>query len=225
MNRKTEYLKKKIEEMKNTKVAEAGATIGEIVQRERQEKWVNNHVEAIINTVLAMHNRWDSFGGPRFEKYQHVYYDTNTLYKLKELIENRTESEFCDEVLGFNITKNHNWRYLMLCDMVDAFIKYQEDRGLESDNDAMMKWAEEFDASNENDPIINIKYVGLATVQNLRLCLGTDTIKPDVHVKNALAEIGLGDEVQICELVSELTGIPRRELDQIFWKWGLKSTM
>ena len=62
--------------------------------------------------------------------------------------------------------------------------------------------------------------MGLATVQNLRMCLGIDTVKPDVHIKNALKKIGLGSEVEICELISELTGYKCIELDQIFWHWG-----
>lgn len=224
MNQIAEDLKKKIEDMQNTKVNSSEETIGEKVRREKQDKWVNNHVEAIVNTILAMHQRWESTAEPRFLKYQKEHHDIDTLYKMRDFINTKSEKEFCKEILGFNITKNQNWRYEMLKDMVNAFIKYQEDMQLESDEAAMLKWANEFELSNENDPIMSINQVGLATVQNLRLCLGINTIKPDVHIKNALVNIGLGNDVQICELVSELTGIPCRDLDQIFWHWGQKQS-
>lgn len=214
-----ENLKEKIEEMQNTIISNSEETIHEKVNREQNDKWTENHVEAIVNTVLAMRQNWDKIAEPRFLEYQKNYH-ISTLEKMNELIDSMDEKEFCDKVLGLNISKDNYWRYNMLKDMVNAFIEYQKENGLESDNEAMLKWAKEFDYSNENDPIRSINNVGLATVQNLRMCLGINTVKPDVHVKNALKEIGLGNETQICELVSELTGISCRDLDQIFWLWG-----
>lgn len=221
MTLRTENLIETIKKMQSTKIHDIDETVGEMAKKGSQEEWTSNHVEAIINTVLAMRNRWNSFGEPRFEEYQCKYSHIDTLYKLKDLMNEHNEKDFCNKVLGFNITKDNNWRYEMLRDLIDAFIKYQQEMGLESDRDAMIKWAIEFDPSIiENDPVVKINNVGLATIQNLRLCLGIDTIKPDVHVKNALVKIGLGNEVQVCELISELTGVSCRELDQIFWIWG-----
>ena len=220
MTAKIDNLKQKIEYMQSTKINNSEETIREKVKREQNDKWTNNHVEAIVNTVLAMRQNWDKIAEPRFLKYQENYQHISTLEKMNELIDSMDEKEFCDKVLGLNISKDNYWRYNMLKDMVNAFIEYQKENGLESDNEAMLKWAKEFDYSNENDQIICINNVGLATVQNLRMCLGINTVKPDVHVKNALEEIRLGNEIQICELVSELTGISCRDLDQIFWLWG-----
>ena len=56
-------------------------------------------------------------------------------------------------------------------------------------------------------------------MQNLRLVCGIDTAKPDVHVKRALKEIGLGNEIEVVELISDLTGYSTVELDQILWHW------
>jgi hypothetical protein len=224
MTAKIDDLKQKIEDMQNTKMNNSEETIHEKVKREKNDKWTENHVEAIVNTVLAMRQNWDEVAEPRFFKYQENYHYISTLKKMNELIDSMDEKEFCDKVLGLNISKDNYWRYNMLKDMVNAFIEYQKENRLESDNEAMLKWAKEFDYSNENDPIRSIKNVGLATVQNLRMCLGIDTVKPDIHVKNALEEIGLGNEIQICELVSELAKIPCRELDQIFWLWGQNKT-
>jgi hypothetical protein len=106
--------------------------------------------------------------------------------------------------------------------MVKAFIEYQKENGFDSDKEAMMDWAIKCNLSQlEEDFIGKLNNVGLATVQNLRMCLGIDTIKPDVHIINALKKIGLGNEVEICELISELTGYKCIELDQIFWHWDI----
>lgn len=109
----------------------------------------------------------------------------------------------------------------MLNDMVKAFIEYQKENGFNSDREAMMDWAKKCNLSQlkEEDIIGRLDKVGLATVQNFRMCLGIDAVKPDVHIINALKKIGLGNEVEICELISELTEYKCIELDQIFWDW------
>lgn len=224
MDTKVDFIKRKIEEMGKQVVLDKNTTVGEIAQNSFQENWVNNHVEAIINTVLAMRQKWKETAEPRFEEYQKKFQDINTLYELDKLIKSKSETNFCKEVLGLNINKENNWRYIMLYDMVNAFLEYQKEKGFSSDREAMMDWARNCNLSKlENDPIGGLTNVGLATVQNLRMCLGIDTIKPDVHIISALKEIGLGNEVEICELISELTGRKCRELDQIFWNWGINS--
>ena len=221
MNQKIDLLKMQIENMREIVIKNENVTIGEFVEKNIHEDWTKNHVEAIINTVLAMRNRWKETAEPRFVKYQKNYSNIKTLYDLDNLIRNLSESEFCKKVLDMNITKNNNWRYEMLCDIVKAFIVYQKENGLNSDKEAMMDWAIKCNLSQlENDVIGKLNNVGLATVQNLRLCFGIDTVKPDVHIINALKKIGLGNEVEICELISELTGYKCIELDQIFWNWG-----
>lgn len=222
MSKKIDLLKMQIENMRENVMENENMTIGEFVENNIQENWTTNHVEAIINTVLAMRQRWKETAEPRFIKYQKKYTCINTLYDLDNLIRDSSELEFCKNVLDMNITKNDNWRYKMLCGMVKAFIEYQKENGFDSDKEAMMDWAIKCNLSQlENDVIGRLNNVGLATVQNLRMCLGIDTIKPDVHIINALKKIGLGNEVEICELISELTGYKCIELDQIFWHWGI----
>lgn len=224
MDTKVDFFIRKIEKMEKQVVFDKNTTVGDIAKNSIQENWVNNHVEAIINTVLAMHQKWKETAKPRFEKYQKQFEHIDTLYELDKLIKNKSEADFCKKVLGLNITKENNWRYIMLCDMVNAFLGYQKEKGFSSDKEAMIDWARSCNLSKlENDPIGRLSNVGLATVQNLRMCLGIDTIKPDVHIISALKEIGLGNEVEICELISELTGRKCIELDQIFWNWGVNS--
>lgn len=220
MCKKLNFIKWQIENIRSTAIAGKNETIGETAKKEIQEQWVDNHVEAIINTVLAMRQRWKETAEPRFTEYQKNYPHIKTLYDLDNLIKCTSEQEFCKKVLGITITKNNFWRYKMLNDIVKAFTEYQKENGFNSDKEAMMDWAKKCNLSQLEDDIVGrLNNVGLATVQNLRMCLGIDTVKPDVHIINALKKIGLGNEVEICELISELTGYKYIELDQIFWHW------
>lgn len=220
MCKKLNFIKWQIENIRSTAIAGKNETIGETAKKEIQEQWVDNHVEAIINTVLAMRQRWKETAEPRFIEYQKNYPHIKTLYDLDNLIKCTSEQEFCKKVLGITITKNNFWRYKMLNDIVKAFTEYQKENGFNSDKEAMMDWAKKCNLSQLEDDIVGrLNNVGLATVQNLRMCLGIDTVKPDVHIINALKKIGLGNEVEICELISELTGYKYIELDQIFWHW------
>jgi len=220
MSKKLNLIMWQIENMRDTAIAGKNETIGETAKKEIQEQWVNNHVEAILNTVLAMRQRWKETAEPRFTEYQQNYSHIKTLYDLDNLIKSIPEQEFCKKVLGITITKNNYWRYKMLNDIVKAFTEYQKENGFNSDREAMMDWAKKCNLSQlEEDIVGRLNNVGPATVQNLRMCLGIDTVKPDVHIINALKKIGLGNEVEICELISELTGYKCIELDQIFWHW------
>ena len=99
-------------------------------------------------------------------------------------------------------------------------LRYGRNNRIGHDWEAIQHWAKNVNIRNlDNDMIGEINDVGLATVQNLRLICGIDTVKPDVHVKETLNEIGLGNEIEIVELLSELLGYPSVELDQIFWHW------
>ena len=43
--------------MEKQVVFDKNTTVGDIAKNSIQENWVNNHVEAIINTVLAMRQK------------------------------------------------------------------------------------------------------------------------------------------------------------------------
>jgi hypothetical protein len=54
VSNKLDLIKKQIENMRATVITDKNETVGETAIKDIQEPWVNNHVEAIINTVLAM---------------------------------------------------------------------------------------------------------------------------------------------------------------------------
>lgn len=220
MKSKLESLKERIEEMRNTRSDDTGELIGEVAKKHLVSELAKTPAEALINTVLAIRQRWTETVEPRLDSFRRNYTQVRTIYDLKELIESMSEYDFCGQVFDMKIKETPNRRYVMLKGMILAFIRYQKEKGFDSDCEAMKDWAENCDLHNlEDDLIGRLHNVGLATVQNLRICLGIKTLKPDVHIKNSLKEIGLGNDVEMCELISELTGCSLLELDQIFWHW------
>jgi hypothetical protein len=217
---KQDFLKRKIEEMRKTRLSESGEFIGDAAKEHLVNVWAKTTAEALVNTVLAIRQRWKETVEPRLNDFRKNYSQIRTIYDLKELMSSMSESEFCERVFGMKIRETPNRRYEILGNMTAAFVQYQKDNGFASDGEAMKDWAQKCDpAKLEQDIIGKIPNVNIATVQNLRICLGIDTLKPDVHVRNAMREIGLGNDVEVAELISELTGYSPRELDQIFWHW------
>lgn len=221
MKKKQHFLKERIEDMRRTRMTETGELIGDVASREHLvSAWAETPAEALLNTALAIRQRWKETVEPRLAAFKKNYPSTRTVYDLRMLVDSMNEYDFCKNGFGMHITETPNRRYKMLKDMIAVFIKYQEEKGFSSDKEAMKDWAEKCNLSNlKNDIIGRLPNVGLATVQNLRICMGMNTLKPDVHIKNALKEIGLGNDADLCDLVSELTGYSPLELDQIFWHW------
>lgn len=220
---KITQLKEKIEEMRSVKIKDNSGeiiTIGEKARKEVKGLLVDNAALAIINTVIAMRQRWETTAEPRIKRFQEKFPHITTLQDLRKLIDSMDEREFCKKALGFNRKEKDWWRYILLKELVNAFIQFQHEKGFSSDWDALKDWAKNIDVSNIEEAIIGrIKNCKLATIQNLRLVLGIDTLKPDVHVKNAFKELKLSNEVELAELLSEITGYSCVELDQILFYW------
>ena len=220
MKSKLDLLKEKIEEMRSTRIYDTGELIGEVAKKHLVSQWAETPAESLVNTVLAIRQRWTETVEPRLDAFRRNYPNVKTIYDLKKLIDSMSEYDFCDKVFGMKIKITPNRRYKMLKNMIRSFIQYQKEKGFTSDYEAMKHWAQNCNLSNlQDDTIGKLPNVGLATVQNLRICLGINTLKPDVHIERALEEIGLGNDVEVSELISELTGYSPLELDQIFWHW------
>ena len=215
-------MKQRIEEMRQAKVKIEGRTItiGELAQEEAKSIEAENAAVALVTTVLAMSQRWYETAKPRVERFKSNYPNVRTLKDLQVLLDSMSEKEFCKTVLGINVRKTPFWRYEMLREFVKTFSEYKKKNPLDDDWEAMRDWARRVDTNNiKKDTVGKIDSVNIATVQNLRLLCGIDTVKPDVHVKKVLKEIGIGNEVEVVELLSEVTGYSSLELDQTFWYW------
>ena len=134
-------MKDMIEGMRKTKLKDNNSTVGQIAKEKANEKWCKSPAEVLINTILAMRQKWDETAKPRLESFKKNYSHVKTVYDLKSLMDSMSEIDFCHKILGMKIKQTPNWRYQMLRNMVIAFGNYQREKGFRTDHEAIMDWA------------------------------------------------------------------------------------
>ncbi len=210
----------RIEKMRREK-GEEGRTLGEVARESARDMKEDNPASVFVNTALAINWEWETHAKPRLDQFKVHYPKVESLSDLKGLLDSMSERNFCRKVLGINSSKPGNPRYRMLKGLVEAFLDYKRRNGLKDDWGVIQKWGGQVNPDDlANDPVVGgMKGVGLATVQNIKIVSGFDTSKPDRRVNKVLSYLGVGNPVQIVELLSELTHIGSIELDQLFWYW------
>jgi len=86
----------------------------------------------------------------------------------------------------------------------------------------MLHWARNFELRKiKSDPIGKLPGVGPATVQNLRMLMGMNVVKPDRNVLNVLRkEFGISIKcTQLDDLAKEL-GLSPIYLDKVLYEYG-----
>lgn len=181
--------------------------------------WADTPAEALINTTLVIFNT-DKAAQDRYKRFREKYPYVKSVNDLAELLSRYNEKDFCWKYLHIDVKVPNLPRYIRLVDMVKVFQKKD-----------IQEWADNFDPFDrkkcKNDPVFQIRNVGLATIQNLRICLKIPTLKPDGRVINALEKLGYHNTngfkiMNICQSISDETGYPLYHLDQIFWKANVK---
>jgi hypothetical protein len=93
-----------------------------------------------------------------------------------------------------------------------------------NDIDAVYEWATDVNLEfYRNDPIKRgLKGIGISAIQYLRMQAGVDTVKPDIRVKKALADLDIVcpddlETIKVCEKFAKGLGIRPMEFDFILW--------
>lgn len=202
--------------------------LGEFADNNVRNLKADSQAEAVMNTALAINWGWEKQALPRLEAFLKAYPEVRSLEDLRDLLVSMSPREVCNRLLRIHPSNpGQNSRYLRLKNLVNGLIRYKESTSARTWDEALMNWAERFDGSPQ-DPLLGLKHIGLATVQNLRLVLGLDTFKPDRQVLSVLRELGFGevddyDSVKIMKWISEVTGYRVVELDQLFWHYRAKN--
>ena len=100
-------------------------------------------------------------------------------------------------------------------------IAHGKRNGLSSEEDICRHWAT---AGNYGPEVIDIKGIGPALHEYLRMHCGADTLKVDVRVINGLVSLGINANLftsdgllEVCEAIAKDVGCSLTELDQILW--------
>ncbi len=85
-----------------------------------------------------------------------------------------------------------------------------------------MHWANNVDLSNlKNDPIGKLYGVGQGAVENLRMLMGIDVVKPDRHVLNVIkSEFGVSIDCDRFNDFAKELGVSPTYLDKVLYEYG-----
>ena len=172
----------------------------------------------VIDSVLMRGLRWKTAVGPKLKIFEENHPDVKQVTELAYLMEcYQNPVEFLDTELGNSFEMKAN----ALNSLVEYLCGVIEESPTVPERDALKQWA---DAVEPQDCYaLDIKGIGVASIQWLRMLLGADTSKPDKHIMGFISDI-LGEEpsdvrcVFIMEAASEHLGLSTRKVDHRLWQ-------
>lgn len=104
---------------------------------------------------------------------------------------------------------------------ISRYVVFNKKDG-EDDFSVLRRWASNADPNNMDDPIRNIKGIGINTFQYLRMQVGVDTVMPDKVIRKWLVENGFKardefDTIEKIEEIADANGISRIALCWAIW--------
>lgn len=176
----------------------------------------DNPVDVCMDAVLSIRRKYNAFVIPRLENFRENYPNITTLKSLSKMIADLGPEKFCT---AWNY--NHPARVEMLESLTQRFLKYNEANNIQAELEGMQHWANSVSVLNYQD--FGVKGIGLATFQYLRMLLGVQTVKPDVHIKKACGlalnrTVNDLEAIELIEQVSKQLGLPATVVDHNIWK-------
>lgn len=109
----------------------------------------------------------------------------------------------------------------VMSQVAKELVAHGKRNSLASEDEICKHWAT---AGNYGSEIIDIKGIGPALHEYLRMLCGADTLKVDVRVINGLVGLGINANLftsdgllEVCKAIAEDVGCTLIELDQILW--------
>lgn len=185
------------------------------LEQQTEELDYKNAVLILVDAVLSMNRKYDSFVVPRIKLIKET--GIATLEDLKEKIQDESVEGFC-KVWRYN----HISRVIILESLVDKFLKIKKNLDASNDLEALHLWGKNSSVADFKN--FNVSGIGFTTFQYIRLMCGADTIKPDIYlkrsVKGAIGRTASETEiVQIVEGAAKQLGTSARQLDYAIWKY------
>ncbi|OFV66479.1 MAG: hypothetical protein SBU_000446 [Candidatus Syntrophoarchaeum butanivorans] len=184
----------------------------------RCERWGGDPVLMVVDAAL------DSIGlsyfnivVPRVRRFYEVYVRDGRIRSFEDLAGYRPDDRGLLEIL------NNRRAWGTAIQVADTLERMRRERGLRSDLDALCNWAHNTSYLEwRNDPVGQIKGVGLITFQYLRMQAGVDTSMPDKIIKRVVErEFGVRapDDLSFIREMEELSR--RIGYSQILICWAI----
>jgi len=172
----------------------------------------------VIDCVLSLNRNYERFSRPRVELFAERHPALVTLAGLEALILSyESPLEFSVHELDYR----HEARAETLLGVVRYLLDVQTEFEGHDEMARLCGWAE---WSRPGDYLmVGVKGFGLAGFQYLRMLLGAQTTKPDVHIKSFVSGV-VGrrvsdiEAVMLLERASRRAGLPLRALDHEIWR-------
>jgi len=148
----------------------------------RPKEWdYESAVLILSDAILSVRRNYDSVVTPIMERIRRHKLHEYSLEQLVEIIDTRG----CDHLMDL-------WQYretervIRLRNLSRKFVTLKSEMDLSNDMETLRQWAQT--ATVEASKAFGVKGVGIATYQYLRILSGVDTVKPDVHLKQAVKD-------------------------------------
>jgi hypothetical protein len=151
--------------------------------------------------------------------------------KYEDYVKPKLLPKYSEQALDLSLSslakKAPNWMPLRkdeartMQQVAKSLINYGKKHKITDENQICQLWANNSDAHQE---ILDIKGIGPALLQYLRMLSGANSLKVDVQVISQLKKLGIPVEwfsveglLKICEDLAEETDCSLIELDQLLW--------
>jgi len=179
--------------------------------------WKNPSLN-VLDCVLSLNRNYDNFVIPRVKRFMMKNPNCFLIEDLVNMIQKYecNYGEFTIKELDYN----HAERGKIIYEVAQFLLKEISKDTNGNQIDKLEKWAK--NAKPEEAFNLGIKGFGLSGFQYLRMLMGAQTAKPDVHIINYLSNIigrKLSDveALNLLERAASITGLPLREVDYEIW--------
>ncbi len=180
--------------------------------------WQGNSALTVLDCVLSLNRRYDAFVLPRVKAFAQQYPEVTTLVHLSAMFARYPEiGQFCREALNYNDAK----RERTIRGVVDYLLTIGPSYPGSSEWERLTAWAQKTRPADAAS--IGVKGFGLAGFQYLRMLLGAQTTKPDIHIIRYVSEM-VGRRLKdweallLLEQAAAKAGLPLREVDGEIWQ-------
>jgi hypothetical protein len=188
------------------------------VRKSSDRAWVREPAVRVIDCVLSLMRRYDSFVVPRLDQFERRHPDIRTVADLQRLIAGfRSADRFVTEALDYR----HEERAATLNAVVNWLVSISGSGSAAEQLANIQRWAS---AAQPSDHMaLGIRGFALGGFQCMRMLFGANTTKPDVHICR-FVESSVGhrvSDVEALELLEEAAGevgIVLRDLDTTIWE-------
>lgn len=175
---------------------------------------------ALMDVVLAANRNYRKQVEKHVKRMSKEFADL-TLSDLRMKIE-------ANDYKSFKIIWGHadEKKFLTLKRIVEKIFEQANPSSKEEDFRVLKGWADQSNLNyRKTDPIGQLKNVGIATFQHLRMNFGVDTVKPDQRVMEVLSKefnikLSAFESILAVEQIASITDHRVLEIDQVFVKYG-----